>query len=106
MDFLPFGVSLFPAVPGKCVNKALPPREGHGLHFEHREGSREGYLGFIDRDRDLREGWKVSTGWDGDSFHPLPVAQAFPAAKSIIPGTLGTVRAFSSSPSPREVCWW
>lgn len=42
--------------------------------------------------------------WGGDSFHFQPVAQELPAAKSIIPGTLGMGRAWSSSSSPREVC--
>lgn len=98
MDFLPFGVSLYPAVSGKCVNKALPPREGHGLQFVHREGSREGYLEFVFSFRNLRETWEISAVWQsrrGWRLLPPPACgTGVPGSKSHNPWHFGSSEGF------------
>lgn len=85
---------------GKCVHKALPPRGGHGLQFVHGEGSREGYLEFIDRDRDSRESWKVSTvGW---RLLPLPACGAgVPSSTSHNPWHFGNSEGFELLSQPQ-----
>lgn len=102
VDFLPFWVSLYPAVSGECEQSSAT--QGRAWSSICAQGGEQRGIFGVYRGRNLRESWKVS--WLGWRLLPLqPVAKELPAAKTIVPGTLGMERAWSSSSSPREVCW-